>query len=134
MRVAEPIIPEEVAVILAVPGETPVANPAGLTAAMAGAEEVRVAVEVRFCVLLSLYVPMAMNCCAEPRMTEAVLGVTAIDTRVWACANDSARESAANRNKIRQDRQGMSKPPKLFLRGLLMETQSRAMKMSLPEH
>jgi len=42
-------------------------------------EELHVALLVRFCVLLSLYVPVAVNCCAVPLTTEGLAGVTAIE-------------------------------------------------------
>jgi hypothetical protein len=42
--------------------------------------ELHVTELVRFCVLLSLYVPVAVNCCAVPLATEAFAGVADIDT------------------------------------------------------
>ena len=49
-NVAEPLIAPEVAVMVAVPCTTPVTNPAP-TVAVAGADEVHMAVLVRFCVV-----------------------------------------------------------------------------------
>ena len=39
---------------------------------------------VRFCVLLSLYVPVAVNCCVGPLAIDGFAGVTAIDCSVAA--------------------------------------------------
>ena len=39
---------------------------------------------VRFCVLLSLYVPVAVNCCVAPLLIDGFAGVTAIDCSVAA--------------------------------------------------
>ena len=55
-----------------------------LTVAIVAADEVQVAVLVKFCVLLSLYVPTAVNCCVYPAATDAVPGVTAIDVNTGA--------------------------------------------------
>jgi hypothetical protein len=41
--------------------------------------EVHLAVLVRFCVLPSLYVPVAANCCVPPNEIDGYAGVTAID-------------------------------------------------------
>jgi hypothetical protein len=50
VNVAEPLIVPEVAVMVALPGATLVASPPLLTVAAAVAEEVQVALVVRFCV------------------------------------------------------------------------------------
>jgi hypothetical protein len=39
---------------------------------------------VKFCVLLSVYVPVAVNCCVRPLVIVGFAGVTAIDCRVAA--------------------------------------------------
>jgi hypothetical protein len=52
--VAEPLIEFMVAVIVAVPAPTPVARPAPLMVATAGADELQLTDPVTFCVLLSL--------------------------------------------------------------------------------
>src|SRR5208283_5006973 len=49
-----------------------------------GADEVQVADEVRFCLLPSLKVPVAVNCCWVPAAIDGLAGVTATDTRVGA--------------------------------------------------
>ena len=54
VNVAEPLIVPEVAVIVAVPWAALVASPPLLTVAVDVAEEVQIAVPVRFCVVLLL--------------------------------------------------------------------------------
>ena len=79
---AEPLIVPEVALMVAVPGATPVANPVlPLTVATDVANELHTAVLVRFCVVPLLYVPVAVNCCVLPTATDDPVGVTAIETR-----------------------------------------------------
>jgi hypothetical protein len=64
------------------PTLTPVATPAELMVATEGVDDRHVAVDVRFCVLPSLYVPVAVKPCVFPIATVGLAGVTAIDTRV----------------------------------------------------
>src|SRR5579864_2575391 len=74
------VMPLKAAVIEVFPTARPVATPAVVMVAAAVFEEFHVAL-VRVCVLLSLYVPVAVNCCVEPTFTVGLLlGVTAIDT------------------------------------------------------
>jgi hypothetical protein len=61
-----------------------VARPAALIVATVTAEELHVAVVVRFCVVPSLKVPVAANCCVLPFGTDGFAGVTATDTSVAA--------------------------------------------------
>jgi hypothetical protein len=82
-KTTEPVIEPEVAVIVVVPGVTLVANPV-LTVAIVAADEVHVAVLVRFCVVPLLYVPIAVNCCFSPAGTDGDAGVTAIDASTAA--------------------------------------------------
>jgi len=63
---------------------TPGAKPPLVIVAVAVLEEVQVTEPVRFCVLLSLYVPVAVNCCVPPVASEAFAGVSAIDTNTGA--------------------------------------------------
>jgi hypothetical protein len=63
------------------PFPTAVAKPVPLIVATEAFEELYVAVLVRFWVLPSLYVPVAMNCCAAPFGIDGFAGVTAIDTK-----------------------------------------------------
>ena len=52
--------------------------------ATAGVADAHVTWLVRFCVLLSLYVPVAVNCCVVPFAIDGFAGVTAIDCSVAA--------------------------------------------------
>src|SRR6266852_660453 len=69
-------------VLLPVP--TPVATPAAVIVAAAVFEELQLTVLVRFCVLPSLYVPVALNGCVVPFAIEGLAGVTAIEASVGA--------------------------------------------------
>ena len=62
VKVAEPLIAPEVAVMVVLPGAKLVASPPVLTVAIEIAEEVQVEVEVSVCVVPLLYVPVAVNC------------------------------------------------------------------------
>ena len=68
----------DVAVIVAIPGATPVTDPA-VTVATVGVEDCQVAVADRSAVLLSEKVPSAVNCRAIPTPVEKGLGVTRMD-------------------------------------------------------
>jgi hypothetical protein len=61
VRVQELLIDPEAALIVAVPPPTPVASPLPLIAATAALEELQVTEFVRFCVLPSVKVPVAVN-------------------------------------------------------------------------
>lgn len=81
VNVAEPLIAPRVAVIVVVPGATPMANPVPLlTVATVVVEELHLAVLTRFCVVPLLYVPVAVNCWVMPAATEGLAGVIAIET------------------------------------------------------
>src|SRR5712691_4075558 len=81
VRLAVPETPLCVAVIVCGPrGFTPVANPNEVIVADVLSDDAHVAEFVRFCVLLSLYLPVAVNCRLLPTATIAGFGVTAIDT------------------------------------------------------
>jgi hypothetical protein len=79
-----PVIPLKVAEIVLVPTATPVARPAVVMVATPVFEEVHVTWPVRFCVVLSLYVPVAVNCCVIPAGIAGLAGVTVMDVRVAA--------------------------------------------------
>ena len=74
-----------VAVMLVVPPATPVASPPeAAIVAVAGVPEAHVTVDVMSAVVLSLYVPVAVNCCVAPTFRCAGdAGVTAIELRVF---------------------------------------------------
>jgi len=78
------VIPFWVAVTLLEPIAAPVARPVVPILTAAGLEEAHVAVFVRFCVLPSLKVPVAVNCTVVPLAIEVLGEVTAIDCSVAA--------------------------------------------------
>jgi hypothetical protein len=84
LRVAEPLIVPEAAVIVAVPCAKPVATPLLFTVAIEAAEELHCAVLVRFWVVPSLYFPVAVNCWLLPEATDAEAGVTETEVRIPA--------------------------------------------------
>jgi hypothetical protein len=80
VRPVEPLIDPEVACIVVLPVFTPVARPVAPIVATAVFVEVQLTELVRFCVLLSLYVPVAANCCVAPFTIDGFAGVTAMET------------------------------------------------------
>lgn len=78
----EPLTVLKVAVIVELPGATLVTNPALLIVATVGVEEPHSTDPVMFCVLLSLNVPVAVNCEVVPVDIDPFAGVTASDTRL----------------------------------------------------
>jgi hypothetical protein len=84
VRVVEPLITSDVALIVEVPTPAPVARPVALIVAVAVVPELHVTVLVRFCVVPSLKVPVAVNCCVAPLAIDGFAGVTAIDCSVAA--------------------------------------------------
>jgi hypothetical protein len=82
VKLAAPLMDPEVAVIVVIPSATPVATPVVATVATTVLEEVHVAEEVKFCVLPSLYVPVATKGCRFPTPIEGAAGVTAMDCRI----------------------------------------------------
>src|SRR6202163_3847378 len=84
VSVVLPVMLLEAAWIVVEPVVTAVAKPAAFIVATVTAEELHVAVLLRFCVVPSLNVPVAANCCVPPFETEGFAGVTAMDTSVAA--------------------------------------------------
>ena len=82
VSVVVPEIVPEVALIVVEPVLAALARPAVVIVATVTLEELQVAVLVKFCVVLSLYVPVAVNCSVVPLAIEEFAGVTAIDTSV----------------------------------------------------
>jgi len=82
--VAVPVMAANIADMFVEPRAKPVATPwlptVLLMVTKLGFDEVQVTEFVRVCVLPSLYVPVAANCCVFPTGMFAVAGVTAIDT------------------------------------------------------
>jgi len=80
VRLALPLTPESVAVIVADPAALVVAIPDADIVAAAVFDELQLAAPVRSFVEPSLYCPVAVNCCVSPLAMEGAAGVTAIDT------------------------------------------------------
>ena len=85
VNVVEPeiFVAESVAVIVVVPADADVALPikpeAMLTVATSATEELQVTMVVMSCVVLSEYVPVAVNCCVVPLAMVGFVGVIDID-------------------------------------------------------
>src|SRR5277367_3847196 len=84
VRSVEPLIDDDVAEIVEVPTPAPLARPAALIVAVVVVPEDQVTLDVRFCVVPSLNVPVAVNCWVAPLVIEGFAGVTAIDCSVAA--------------------------------------------------
>lgn len=86
VSVAVPETLPDVAVIVVEPAATDVTFPlepaALLMAATAAVDDFHITVVVRSCVVLSEYVPVAVNCCVVPGAMLGFVGFTAIDTSV----------------------------------------------------
>ena len=84
VTVVDPVTEPDVAVIVAVPSPSLLANPALagslLIVAVPGVSDDHVTVPVMFCTLPSVYVPVAVKCCVVPNASTGIAGVTAIDT------------------------------------------------------
>ena len=82
----EPLILPVTALIVLVPAANAVARPcvpaALLIVATPVFDELHCTVFVMSCTLLSVNVPVAVNCCFKPNAIEGIAGVTAIDTTV----------------------------------------------------
>jgi len=77
-------VPFNVAPTLVLPAAAAVAKPDELIVAVDGVPELHVALVVTFCVLPSLYVPVAVNCRVAPVTSVGFAGVIAIDCSVAA--------------------------------------------------
>jgi hypothetical protein len=86
VNVVEPLTGPSVALMLLVPVAAPLAKPSLPLAfeivAVAVVAEAHVTVVVRSCVVASVYVPVATNCCVVPLAIDGFVGVTAIETSV----------------------------------------------------
>src|SRR5438270_749135 len=83
-RSSDLVTPLKVALIVEVPVPTPVARPAVVMVATVVVAEAHVTELVRFCVELSVNVPVAVNCCVVPLATLGLAGVTAIEVNAAA--------------------------------------------------
>src|SRR6266850_2283369 len=70
--------------MVVLPTATPVATPAAVMVAAAVLLELQVTEAVRFCVLPSVYVPVAVYACVRPLAIDALAGVTARETNCGA--------------------------------------------------
>src|SRR5712692_9247171 len=84
VRTVELLAAPELAKMFARPNPAAVARPPGPTTATPDASEDQIADPVRSCVLPSVYVPVAVNCCEVPSEIAGFCGVSAIETRVAA--------------------------------------------------
>ena len=84
VRVAVPVFPLKVAVMVAVPAARPVATPLLAIVAVVVLDELQVTCVVIVVLDPSEYVPVAVNCWVAPAATLAVAGVTAIEFKVAA--------------------------------------------------
>ena len=82
VRVVDPLIAPEVAVIVTCPPFTGVARPVPLMPATVLAEDAQLTVELMSFDVPSLYLPVAVNCCVDPKAMVDAAGVIAIDVKV----------------------------------------------------
>jgi hypothetical protein len=81
VTVVAPVMEPPLAEIVASPSSTPVTAPLAETIATLSMDDNHVTVDVRTCVLPSVYVPVAVNCWIVPSASDESAGVTAIDCR-----------------------------------------------------
>ena len=81
VRVVVPLIVPEVAVMTVVPAATAVARPVASIVAVAIVPDCHETDDVMFCVVMSEYVPVAVNACVAPAAMVGSDGVTAMLTR-----------------------------------------------------
>jgi hypothetical protein len=85
------------AVIVVVPVPAVLASPFPPIVATFALDDVQVTWDVRFCVVPSLKVPVAVNCCELPKGMLGELGVTVIEVRVaLVTENDAVPTCPAN--------------------------------------
>lgn len=84
VKVVDPVIVPEVAMMLEVPGVRVLAKPAAFTVTTVWVSEDHVTMLVRSCMLPSLNVPIAVNCCELLDESERFVGVTVIATSTAA--------------------------------------------------
>jgi hypothetical protein len=82
VRVVDPATEPNVARIVVEPAPAPVASPVVLIVATPLADELQATDVVRFWVVPSLKVPVAVNCCVVPATIDGLAGVTASDVSV----------------------------------------------------
>ena len=82
VKAVEPEMPPDVAVIVVVPAATDVASPVVAIVATPTFDELQTADAVKFCVVLSDKVPVALNCWVVPWAILGFAGVTAMESSV----------------------------------------------------
>src|SRR5258708_9389037 len=82
VSVVDPVTLPLAALIVVVPAFNADADPVVPIVAVAVLVDAHVVLFVRFCVVPSLYVPVAVNCCFPPATTDGFAGVSAIDVSV----------------------------------------------------
>src|SRR5438876_10508294 len=83
VSVVEPaMLPEVAEIVVLWPAVTADVSPAELIVAAVVFDEAQVTEEVMFCVLLSEYVPVAVNGTVVPACADGFVGVTAMDVKV----------------------------------------------------
>lgn len=80
VRVVEPLMLPQLALIVVFPSPALVARPAVEMTAAVVADEPQTAEAVTFCVLPSLKLPVAVNCCMVPSAMDGFVGVIAMET------------------------------------------------------
>lgn len=71
----------DVALTVALPAPIPLAKPPAAMLATEGALDAHTTEAVTFCMLPSLKVPVAWNCCVVPNGIETFVGAMTMDTR-----------------------------------------------------
>ena len=82
LSVVDPLTDPDAAVMVVVPPAMLVARPDVLIVAIAMFDDVQTALLVTSLTLLSLNVPVALNCCVPPTRIDALAGVTAMEASV----------------------------------------------------
>ncbi len=82
VRVVEPETPPKVAVIVVDPTPTPIASPGLVIVALLTSDDVQLTCVDKSWVVLSVNVPVAVNCCVVPLAMLGFEGVIEIDTSV----------------------------------------------------
>jgi hypothetical protein len=83
VSVVEPtMFPEVAEIVVLWPAVAADASPEELIVAAVVFDEAQVTDEVMFCVLLSEYVPVAVNCTVVPACADGFVGVTAMEFKV----------------------------------------------------
>jgi hypothetical protein len=80
VKVLEPLTAFDAAPIKELPTPTAVARPVTPIVATLESDVVHIALVVKSWVLLSVYVPVAMNCFVDPKSMDGFAGVTVIET------------------------------------------------------